>query len=278
MFTAPNGPGASASGLPSPVQNADLGVHEPLPATVEAALWRGNELGGPVTPVQSTGFAGLDRVLPGGGWPCGSLTEVLVPQFSVVELRLMVDALRVQTAQGRRVALVGPPHPPHALGLRHHGVDERMLDWIEVDTPRDRQWATEQLIKAGTFGAVIAWLPLIRAEQVRRLQVLSARCKGPTFLCRPENAAREASAAPLRVLARPHTDWQISVQVLKRKGTPLEDVLLLPSVPGGIHNIMTDRLRFPSRLKPVEPRSAVVRPAAAPQHQRPQVAAEASEP
>lgn len=267
-----------ASSLPPPLQNvAAAGGQEPLPAAIEAALWRGTELGGPVSPVVGTGFDALDQVLPGGGWPCGALTEILVPQFSVVELRLLVDIIRAQTGQGRRVALIGPPQPPHALGLRHNAVDERFLDWIEVDVPRDRQWATEQCIKAGTLGAVIAWLPLIRAEQVRRLQVLAGRCRGPAFLCRPENAAREASAAPLRLIARPHTDWQIEVLVLKRKGTPLEAPLLLPSVPGGIANIMTDRLRYPSRLRPVETRSAVVRPAAAPHDQRPEVETEASE-
>jgi protein ImuA len=266
-----------ASSLQSPLQNTDVGGHEPLPRAVEAALWRGSELGGPISSVLGTGFGALDRVLPGGGWPCGALTEILMPQFSVVEMRLTAHVLREQTGQGRRVALVGPPHAPHAPGLRLGGVDERFLDWIEVDAPRDRQWAAEQVIKAGTFGAVIAWLPHIRAEQIRRLQVLAARCKGPAFLCRPEHAAREASAAPLRLLARPHTDWQIRVQVLKRKGTPLDTPLLLPSVPGGIQNIMTDRLRYPSRLKPVETRTAVVRAAAAPHHQRPEVAAETSE-
>jgi protein ImuA len=271
----PVSPGLDASlppsSLPSPAQNAITGAHEPLPRDVEAALWRGNQLGGPVGTFLSSGFGHLDDALPGGGWPCGALTEVLVSQFSVVELRLLVKALAGQTQKGRRVALIGPPHAPHPPGLRHDCVDERHLDWIDVDTPRDRQWATEQTIKAGTFGAVIAWLPLVRHEQIRRLQVLSSRCKGPVFLCRPEVAARDASAAPLRVVVRPHTDWQLTLKVLKRKGVPLDETLMLPSVPGGIHKIMTERLRYPSRLRPVEHPSAVVRVAAAPLHQRPEV-------
>lgn len=265
MQPAVAGPGAAlpSPALPSPSQSALAGAHEPLPPAVETALWRGTELGGPVSNVLTSGFAELDAVLPGGGWPCASLTEVLVPQFSVVEMRLLAHVLAAQTQQGRTVALVGPSLAPHAPGLRHEGVDERHIVWVDVDTPRDRLWATEQLVKAGTFGAIVSWLPLVRAEQIRRLQVLAGRCKGPVFLCRPQVAARDSSAAPLRVLARFDTDWQLTVDVVKRKGAPLAEVLNLPSIPGGINRIMTERLRYPSRLQPVEPSNAVVRPATA---------------
>jgi protein ImuA len=73
------------------------------------------------------------------------------------------------------------------------------------------------------------------------------------------------------------TDWLIAVDVVKRKGTPLDQTLMLPSVPGGLNKIMTPRLRYPSRLVPVEPSHVVVRPAAAAVRERSQQAA-ASEP
>ncbi|CAN5281340.1 translesion DNA synthesis-associated protein ImuA [soil metagenome] len=242
---------APASSSPSsPTQNAAAGAHEPLPARVEAALWRGDQLGGPVSEVVPSGFAEVDAVLPGGGWPCGALTEVLVSQFSIVEFRLLAPVLARLTQSGRTVVLVGPTLAPHPPGLRHDGVDERHLIWVDVDVPRDRLWATEQLVKSGSCGAIVAWLPLVRAEQIRRLQVLAAQCKGPVFLCRPEVAARDASAAPLRVLVRVETDWQINLEVLKRKGSVLAQRLHLLSMPGGLATIMTPRLRYPSRLVP----------------------------
>lgn len=237
-------------GPPSPSQNAEPIVGQPLPACVEAALWRADQLGGTVADVLGSGFPALDAVLPSGGWPCGVLTEVLVSQFSIVELRLLSPVLAKLTQAGRTAVLVGPALAPHPPGLRHDGVDERFLVWVDVDTPRDRLWSTEQLVKAGSAGAIVAWLPLVRAEQIRRLQVLAAHCKGPVFLCRPESAARDSSAAPLRVLARVQTDWQITVEVLKRKGPPLDGPLQLLSIPGGLNNIMTPRLRYPSRLVP----------------------------
>ncbi|MBS1173621.1 MAG: hypothetical protein H6R12_2451, partial [Proteobacteria bacterium] len=38
-------------------------------------LWRGDSLAAPDLAGVPTGFATLDDVLPGGGWPQGALTE-----------------------------------------------------------------------------------------------------------------------------------------------------------------------------------------------------------
>ena len=58
-----------------------------LPPDIQAAIWRGTELGSPVASVLSSGFGALDRELPGAGWPCHSLTEILQPQPTVAEWR-----------------------------------------------------------------------------------------------------------------------------------------------------------------------------------------------
>ena len=83
-----------------------------LPPDIEAALWRGDEMGSPVTAVLASGFAALDAELPGGGWPCRSLTEVLQVQASVAEWRLLAPAMRQVVAGGRDVVVVGPPKAP----------------------------------------------------------------------------------------------------------------------------------------------------------------------
>ena len=159
---------------------------------------------------------------------------------------------RVRGANGLLVASLTHLFKGLPLGSPLFLVDsiDHSLVWIDVDTPRDRLWATEQLIKAGSCGAILAWLPLVRAEQIRRLQVLAARCRGPVFLCRPQSAARDASAAALRVSVSLAPDWQLDVEVLKRKGPPLEQPVRLVSIPGGLNKIMTPRLRHPSRWAP----------------------------
>lgn len=229
-----------------------------LPASVEAVVWRGNQLGSAVNDVLSSGFASLDAELPGGGWPCGSLTEILAAQFSILEWRLLSPALRRVCQAGRSIVVVGPPKAPHVPGLRHEGLDDRHLVWIKAEAPAERLWSTEQLIKSNAFGALIAWLPQVRSEQIRRLQVLSSHCQGPVFLCRPISVASESSAAPLRIHARVGVDWELHVEILKRKGPPLAETLRLESMPGGLKAVITPRLRYPSRLVSRETDDVVV--------------------
>lgn len=220
----------------------------PLPPAVEAALWRADQIGRSTTAVLSTGFATLDAELPGGGWPCQSLTELLQPQPTVAEWRLLGAAIRQVMAKGQDLVVVGPPKSPHLPGLRHIGVDERHLVWIQTDTPAERLWVTEQLIRANAAGLLVSWLPQARQEQIRRLQVCAQSCDGPVFLCRPAAAEHEASAATLRVQLRIGADWELQVRLLKRKGATHEGVIHLPSVPGSLDAILTPRLRQPSLL------------------------------
>ena len=165
----------------SPPVVHDSAAEEPvlrLPPQVEAAVWRAAELGTPVTDVVRTGWASLDAELPGGGWPCRSVTEVLQPQPLVCEWRLLGPALRTLVAAGQTIAVVGPPKRPHLLGLRHAGLDDHQFVWIRTDTPAERLWVTEQLIKSNACGALLSWLPQARPEQLRRLQVCAQAVKG----------------------------------------------------------------------------------------------------
>lgn len=240
-----------------------------LPPAVEAALWSGTELGTPISSVVPSGFAALDAELPGGGWPCRSLTEVLSPQPSVLEWRLVGPALGRVVSDGGQVTVVGPPKHPHLPGLRHAGIDEQHLVWVQAEAPAERLWCTEQLIKANACGAIVAWLPQARPEQIRRLQVCAQACDGPVFLFRPAAAQHESSAAPLRVMARFGVDWELHVHVIKRRGPAHEGALRLPSFPGGLSAVLTPRLLHPSTLMAGRdaqregPAHALVSPAAA---------------
>jgi protein ImuA len=109
-------------------------------------------------------------------------------------------------------------------------------------------WVTEQLIRSNSAGAIVAWLPQARQEQLRRLQVAASACEGLVFLCRPTAARHEATAAPLRVHAAVGLDWELKVNVFKRRGRVHDGELALPSVPGGLSAVRTSRLRKPSRL------------------------------
>lgn len=221
---------------------------EKLPAAVERLMWRGSELGGRVEAGQPTGWDALDQELPGSGWPTRSITEVLTPQPAVLEWRLLGPALRAVTARGGQVVVISPPRTPHIPGLLHEGLHEKQLVWINAEAPAERLWVTEQIIKSNAANAVVAWLPQARQEQLRRLQVCAQRCEGLVFLCRPQAARHDSSAAPLRLEASVGLDWQLHIEIFKRRGPAQEGRLSLPSVPGGLNSVLTPRLLKPSAL------------------------------
>ncbi len=220
-----------------------------LPSSISQAIWRGTEVGQATDSVVATGFPALDAQLPGGGWPCNSLTELLQPQPSLCEWRLLAPTLAGLVSSGGQILLVGPPKRPHAPGLMKLGITEKNLVWIAADTPAERLWTTEQLVKANPRGgAILAWLPQARTEQIRRLQVHAQSCDCPVFLFRPEAAQLDASPAPLRVLTTLGPDWELSVQILKRKGALMDGAITLQSIPGTLASVFTPRLMHPSQL------------------------------
>lgn len=267
--------------MPSPLQRTenvepplDRGGAPPLdmaqlPGNVSHAIWRGTEVAQSGPSVVSSGFATFDAELPGGGWPSNTITEILQAQPSLCEWRLLSPALSHLVARGGQILLVGPPKRPHAPGLIQLGISERNLVWIAADTPAERLWTTEQLVKANPRrGAILAWLPQARAEQLRRLQVHAQSCDCPVFLFRPESAQLDASPAPLRVLASLGTDWQLQVHILKRKGARVDGSIALPSIPGTLASVFTPRLMRPSLLmtQPMEPSNACTLGSAANRH------------
>jgi protein ImuA len=176
------------------------------------------------------------------------LTEVLSPQPSVLEWRLIGLAVGRLVRDGGQVVVVGPPKHPHLPGLRHAGIDEKHLVWVQAEAPAERLWCTEQLVKANACAALVAWLPQARPEQIRRLQVCAQACEGPVFLFRPAAAQHESSAAPLRVMATFGVDWELQVHVFKRRGPAHDGLVRVASIPGGLSAVLTPRLLLPSRL------------------------------
>jgi hypothetical protein len=86
------------------------------------AIWRGEDCAREPASVPS-GFRQLDAALPGGGWPRGALTELLLEREGIGELRLTLPALARLQAEGRSIVWVVPPYRPHAPALTAAGLD-----------------------------------------------------------------------------------------------------------------------------------------------------------
>lgn len=190
-------------------------------------VWLGDRLAAAALPTLPSGFAALDAALPGGGWPRGALTELLVDGVGLGELELLMPALRAAEAAEEPVLLVGIPHPLHAPALAAAGIRLSHLAIVSPAGERDGLWATEQALASGAPGAVLCWAAAADARAVRRLQVAAAGGGSAAFLFRPARVAGSASAAPLRLALTAAPEGRLAVAVLKRRGPPLAAPLLL---------------------------------------------------
>jgi len=106
----PPGQGAAAAGAAGP--SAATAWAPPFDLAQHPAVWRASQIGGAARRVTTSGFAALDAELPGGGWPHGVLTELLLPEPGIGELRLLAPALAAVAAapaEGRPAAAAGSP-------------------------------------------------------------------------------------------------------------------------------------------------------------------------
>lgn len=172
----------------------------------------------------------LDAQLPGGGWPVGAISEILQAQDGQNEWRLLLPAL-AHVASGP-VVLAGAPHVPFGPGLGAQGFDAHRLLWVTAAAPAARLWAAEQALRCSEVAAVLVWLPQVRAEQLRRLQIAAHAHSKLLFVMRPAQAQSESSPAVLRLLAStPDDSDALLLHILKRRGPPLDQPLSLLARP-----------------------------------------------
>ena len=164
------------------------------------AIWRGRSAAR--RSGLSTGFAALDEHLPDHGWPRTGLIEILVARFGSGELTVLVPALAALTraAAARWCVWVSPPLVPFAPALAARGV---ILDRVAVVAGAKPLWALEQTLGSGACDAVLGWVRQPKPRDTRRLQLAAERGRTLGVLFRPQRAAREASAALLRLAIEP---------------------------------------------------------------------------
>jgi hypothetical protein len=189
------------------------------------AVWRGDDCA-PDPAALPSGFAALDAVLPGGGWPSAALTEIHLASEGIGELRLVLPALVALQREGRDIVWIAPPHRPYAPALAAAGVDCARLYIVRCTTPQDALWATEQALRAPECGAACAWLGTDDDRVLRRLAVAARDGRTPGMLWRRPGHAAQAAAAALRLALAPHAG-KLAVRVLKRRGSDVAAPLLL---------------------------------------------------
>lgn len=200
------------------------------PEALHPSLWLASQLARACTPTVDTGHASLSAQLPGGGWPLGTLIDLLLPQPGIGEIRLLAPALG--RVAGRRIVMLQPPHAPQALGLAALGVPPSQLIWLRTERTADAMWAAEQVLKSGSCGTLLYWpggerRDHMRGDNLRRLHLAAQGGDTLFFMMRPMAVAQDASPAPLRMTVRPARGG-VEVGFLKRRGPALAETIFLP--------------------------------------------------
>ena len=190
------------------------------------AIWRGDEQARVQLPSIPTGFAELDRELPGGGWPRGVVSELLTERSGIGELSLFVPALANLSRGDGWLMLIAPPWIPYAPALAARGIRLSKLVVVDTRSDKDTLWAAEQGLRAGNCSAVLAWPAAINERSLRRLQLAAE--EGGSFGAMFGAAARAApsSPAPLRMQLGTRQN-RLAVRIIKRRGSGRIPTLLL---------------------------------------------------
>lgn len=203
-------------------------------------VWRGRELAQAREKTVATGHAALDAELPGGGWPLGSLVEVLQQQAQQHVWQLLGPALaETLRGTGDPAVLVHPPYQPFGPALRAQGIVPERLLVVHAEKPSARLWAAEQALRCADVGAVLAWLPQSRAEDLRRLHLCAQG--GEKLLVVFRGVQAQGLSSPARLRVQVEGVERMEVRILKRRGPPLLQPLLLPAQPQRLSALLAAR-------------------------------------
>ncbi|MDB5899265.1 MAG: hypothetical protein JWP41_2867 [Ramlibacter sp.] len=214
-------------------------------------VWRGRELAQAQEKTVATGHPALDAHLPGRGWPLGNLVEVLQAQAQQHVWQLVGPALATVMQQGEPAVLVHPPYQPFGPGLRALGVTPERLMCVHSEKPSARLWATEQAMRCADVCAVLAWLPQSRSEDLRRLHLCAQMGEKLLVVFRSLSSRQHSSPARLRLQVE--GDEQLEVLILKRRGPPLLQTLVLRSQPQRLSALLAARKSRRSQLSAQPP-------------------------
>ncbi len=176
--------------------------------------------------VLPTGFALLDRHLPGGGWPLGALVEILVPAGEPGCLWIVLPALRALGRQMQWMAMISPPRIPYAPALAAHGIDTAKILLVHPRAHGDALWAVEEALRADTCSSTLFWLHGPDHKTLRRLQLAAEQGHSMGFCFRPAHHAGQRTTAAVRIRVHPTDDGALVDIVKARGGRPRQALAL----------------------------------------------------
>lgn len=162
----------------------------------------------------SSGAAGLDEVLPEGGYRRGTLVDFLsVAEGCGAELLALLAAREACRQGGALVVLDtrGEFYPPAAFDL---GIDPRRLLVVSARRADEALWAWDQALRCRGVGAVVGWLERLGDRLFRRLRLAAEAGGALGLFLRPASFQSTPSWSQVR--------WLVGAPALGSARRPLE--------------------------------------------------------
>ena len=155
-------------------------------------LWRGHrvEYRGEV---RDTGFADLNQVLVGGGWPLKGLVEISYPQLGSGEWQLLSGTLQNFSDHPGYLVLVNPPALLCASALAQMGVPLQQVLIIRCGARTDVLAGVLEALRSGCARMLLFW----EGKQTRPCQNLRAKTR------QGENSRKSGVYTPVHE----HFEW-----------------------------------------------------------------------
>ena len=180
-----------------------------------------NVRGSERSPVLSTGWADLDKLLPGNGLRRGCLVEWLAADPGSGAGTLALAAAREAGRDGGPMVVVesrGEFYPPAAALA---GIELSQLIVVRVRSAQDEIWAVDQALRCPAVGSVVCWTDRFDQRGRRRWQLSAEAGAGLGLLVCPERVRHQACWAEVRLLVEPLVSGQgrrLRVEVLRCRG------------------------------------------------------------
>lgn len=182
--------------------------------------------------VQSTGFAELDQLLPGGGWPVSGLIEVVSRHKAIGELQMLMPLLRLRSQQKNQSLLwITPPYALHGPALAQSGVNIRNSFVVPAQTRcNNALWSIEKALQSTECSMVLAWQNWLSARVIRRLQLAASEGNTLGVLFHHRPTPHSPASVQLEIAAAPFSaegHRQLAIRLLKARGSHRQGEVLI---------------------------------------------------
>lgn len=182
------------------------------------------------SPGVGSGYAPLDALLAGKGWPKVGVVELIGECAGLGDLLLPV--LKTQQASDRWQLCLAPPGQPYAPAWADAGIALERLVWVDAECRKEQLWALDQALNSGRCSLVLAWLERLSGSEARRLQLAAQKGGCLLFLHLPKRALAEHHAVALRLGVAASQSGCTLRLIRQRGGWPAPDLPLpLPNRP-----------------------------------------------